>query len=307
VALGDHRALGEAAKHRGIISRRQGRLADSERHLASAYASAIQREDLLLAAETAREQAELYELEGRSRDTLQALVLSHGLFTRLRAQRELLGLQRNVARLETRFYAVVRTWAETIESKDPYTRGHCDRVSELACGLAREMGFDEITMFWFRMGALLHDVGKIVVPTEVLNKNGPLTPEERELIERHPEAGVDLLRDIEFPWDILPMIRGHHERWDGRGYPDRLAGEAIPRSARVLCVADVYDALTTDRPYRAGYSPERALEIMAGDAGKMFDPEMFEAFVGMLARQREAVISQAVLPSAPSVAAPKLA
>ena len=285
-ALGDHRALGEAAKHRGIISRRQGRLADSERHLAAAYASAMQREDLLLAAEAAREQAELYELEGRSRETLQALVLSHGLFTRLRAQRELLGLQRNVVRLETRFYTVVRTWAETIESKDPYTMGHCDRVAELACALAREIGLDEITMFWFRMGALLHDVGKIVVPTEVLNKNGPLTVEERELIERHPEAGVDLLRDIEFPWDILPMIRGHHERWDGTGYPDRLAGEAIPQSARILCVADVYDALTTDRPYRAGFSPARALEIMMADSGRLFDPAILDAFVRMLDRRQ---------------------
>ena len=287
-ALGDQRALGESAKHRGIISRRQGRLADAERHLSAAFASAMQREDLLLAAETAREQAELHELEGRSRETLQALVLSHGLFTRLRAKRELSNLQRRVSRLETRFYDVVRSWAETIESKDPYTRGHCDRVAELACALAADVGFDEITLFWFRMGALLHDVGKIVVPTEVLNKNGPLTPEEREIIERHPEAGVDLLRDIEFPWDILPMIRGHHERWDGTGYPDRLAGEDIPRSARVLCVADVYDALTTDRPYRKGFTHAKTMEIMGADVGRMFDPALFAAFDRMMSARRSA-------------------
>ena len=277
-SLGDQRALGEAAKHRGIIARRKGRLAESEQHLRAAYESAMQREDLLLAAEALREQAELYEVEGRSRDTLQALVQSHRLFTRLRARRELSNLEQRVSRLETRFYFVVRRWAETIESKDPYTRGHCDRVADLACALAREVGFDELTMFWFRMGALLHDVGKVVVPTEVLNKPGRLTPEERELMERHPEAGVDLLRDIQFPWDILPMIRGHHERWDGAGYPDRLAGEAIPRSARVLCVADVYDALTTDRPYRKAFTREEALEIMARDSGKIFEPALFEAF-----------------------------
>lgn len=285
-ALGDQRALGEASKHRGIISRRQGRLADAERHLSAALASADAREDLLLAAETAREQAELYAVEGRSRDTLQALVLSHTLFTRLRAQRDLANLHHQVSRLETRFHDVVRHWAETIESKDPYTRGHCDRVSDLACALAGEVGgFDEITMFWFRMGALLHDVGKIVVPTEVLNKNGPLDPEERELMERHPEAGVDLLRDIEFPWDVLPMIRGHHERWDGTGYPDRLAGEQIHRSARILCVADVFDALTTDRPYRAGFTTERALDIMAADSGRIFEPALFEAFREMIGRR----------------------
>lgn len=277
-AQGDQRALGEAAKHRGIIARRKGRLADAERHLRDAHDSAMAREDLLLAAEAAREQAELYELEGRSRDTLQALLLAHRLFTRLRARRELANLEQRVARLETRFVDVARRWAETIESKDPYTRGHCDRVADLACALAREVGFDEITMFWFRMGALLHDVGKIVVPTEVLNKAGRLTPEERELMERHPEAGVDLLRDIEFPWDIVPMIRGHHERWDGTGYPDRLAADAIPRSARVLCIADVYDALTTDRPYRKAFTRERALEIMAADSGKIFEPAIFEAF-----------------------------
>jgi putative nucleotidyltransferase with HDIG domain len=277
-AADDQRVLGETYKHLGVIARVRGDLDESERRLAEAYDSAMRREDLLLAAETAREQAELFERLGRNRDTLQALSLSHKLFTRLRAERNLADLARRVDRLESRFYDLVRRWAQTIESKDAYTLGHCERVADYACALARDVGFDEMTMFWFRIGAVLHDVGKVVVPSEILNKAGPLTLEERQIMERHAAAGSDLLRNIEFPWDILPMVRGHHERWDGTGYPDRLAGEAIALSARITCVADVFDALTTDRPYRAGFSREKALAMMAADSGRVFDPDLFARF-----------------------------
>ena len=97
-------------------------------------------------------------------------------------------------------------------------------------------------------------------------------------MERHAPAGSDLLRDIEFPWDILPLVRGHHERWDGRGYPDRLAGDDIALSARIVCIADVFDALTTDRPYRRAFSVDEALSMMTKDIGVMFDPELFPRF-----------------------------
>jgi HD-GYP domain-containing protein (c-di-GMP phosphodiesterase class II) len=106
-------------------------------------------------------------------------------------------------------------------------------------------------------------------------------------VERHPVAGVELLQDVEFPWDVIPMVRSHHERWDGTGYPDRLAGDAIPLNARILCVADVFDALTTDRPYRAGFSKEKTLEIMAQDAGKAFDGDILARFQKLLAEQPE--------------------
>jgi HD-GYP domain-containing protein (c-di-GMP phosphodiesterase class II) len=128
------------------------------------------------------------------------------------------------------------------------------------------------------MGALLHDVGKIAVPPEILNKPGPLTPEERAIMERHPDAGVELIDDIEFPWDVRPMVRHHHEAWNGTGYPGRLAGEEIPLSARILCVADVYDALATDRPYRKAFSHARTMDIMQSDAGRIFDPALFTVF-----------------------------
>lgn len=274
----DHRALGETHKYMGIIARTRGNLQQAEAHFETAYTHATRREDLLLAAETARERAELSELMGRNRETLQSLSLSHRLFTQLRSQRNLADLRRRVGRLETRFTDIVTNWAHNIESKDVYTLGHCERVADYACALAGDVGLDEMTMFWFRIGALLHDVGKIVVPSEILNKPGPLSAEERAVMERHAAAGSELLADIEFPWDILPLVRGHHERWDGRGYPDKLSGENIALSARIVCVADVFDALTTDRPYRRAFTVDEALSMMAKDQGTMFDPDLFPRF-----------------------------
>ncbi len=297
--VNDQRALAETNRYLGVIARMRGDMPQAEQRLSDAYADAMRREDLLLAAETAREQAALFEMTDKNAQMLQALSLSHRHFTRLRADRSVTDLERRIGRLERRFYSVVTNWAQTIESADAYTRGHCERVADYACALAREVGFDEITMFWFRIGALLHDVGKIVVPSEILNKPGKLTDEERELIERHAAAGSDLLRDIDFPWDVLPMVRGHHERWDGRGYPDKLAGEEIHLTARITCVADVFDALTTDRPYRAGFTRDQALAIMAKDSGKLFDPELFPLFERMI---RSSTLYRAPLPTTIAVA-----
>jgi putative nucleotidyltransferase with HDIG domain len=266
----------------GVIARTRGSLDDAARYFGTAYDNAMRREDLLLAAETSREQAELYESMGKNRETLQALSKAHQFYTKLRAQTHLADLQKRISRLETRFFDLVARWAGTIESKDAYTLGHCERVADYACALARDVGFDDITMFWFRIGALLHDVGKIVVPIEILNKPGRFTPEEREIMERHAPAGAELLADIDFPWDILPMVRGHHEKWDGTGYPDKLAGENIDITARITCIADVFDALTTDRPYRPGFTVDEALTMMTKDIGKMFDPELFPRFVRIM-------------------------
>lgn len=277
-ALNETRLLAETYKLSGVIARETNRLEEAERFLHMAYDQAMTREDLLLAAETSREQAELYLVLGRNRDTLQALSSAHSLFTRLQARRDLADVTLRLRRLEERFETLVSQWAQSIESKDAYTLGHCERVADYACAIAADLGFDEPARFWFRVGALLHDVGKIVVPVDILNKAGALTPDERAIMERHPTAGVELLRDIDFPWDVLPMIRGHHERWDGHGYPDGLAGEGIPLAARILCVADVFDALTTDRPYRKGYSPSDALRLMQGDVGRQFDPSILTRF-----------------------------
>jgi putative nucleotidyltransferase with HDIG domain len=276
--LSDRRVLAETYKHCGVIAREVGRPEEADMFLRAAFDNAMAQENLLLAAEAAREQAELYTMIYRNREALQALNTSHRLFSQLRAQRNLADVRGRILRLERRFLDLVRQWGQSIESKDRYTHGHCARVAEYACALARELGFDEPTLFWFRVGALLHDVGKIVVPSDILNKNARLTTEERQIIERHAAAGADLLKDIDFPWDVLPMVRHHHERWDGAGYPSRLSGQEIPLSARILCVADVYDALTTHRPYRPARSVDDAIAIMSEDSGRVFDPQILTQF-----------------------------
>ena len=272
--------LGEVYKHYGVICREQKQLDRAEELFSRAASVARDSRDLLLAAETAREQAELYWMQSRNSDTLQALNAAHGWFSQLRAERDLDTIARRNGRLEERFLDVVRKWGESIESKDCYTQGHCVRVADVACMLAASAGFDTKTLFWFRIGALLHDVGKLIVPRAVLNKAGPLNDDEWRIMKRHPEAGVELLADIDFPWDVTSMVRSHHERWDGTGYPDRLGGESIPLAARILCVADVYDALTTNRSYRKGFDHRRAVEIMIeNNANGHFDPAIFELFI----------------------------
>jgi diguanylate cyclase (GGDEF)-like protein/putative nucleotidyltransferase with HDIG domain len=232
----------------------------------------------LLLAETLRERAELYRGEGRNREALQNLNRSHRLFTQLRAKRELANVDQSVSRLEDDFVNVVERWGESIEAKDRYTQGHCLRVANLACAVAATCGIEGQALFWFRIGAMLHDVGKLVVPSEVLNKPGKLDENEWALMRSHTTAGVDMLAGIDFPWDVRPIIESHHERWDGKGYPHGLSGESIPLSARILAVADVYDALTSVRSYKVAMSHETALGIMRRDSGTAFDPEVFAKF-----------------------------
>lgn len=273
-------AFGQAEAHKllGVIARETGDWVVAEEHLNAAARIAEAGGELLLRAETARELAALHWRRHRNRETLQQLNLAHRLFSRLEARRDVSDISQRLHDLEAMFLHIVSMWGQSIESADRYTQGHCERVADRACALASAVGLDGGTLLWFRMGALLHDVGKIVVPPEILNKPGPLTPEERAVMERHPDAGVELIADLEFPWDVRPMVRHHHEAWDGSGYPARLAGEEIPLSARILCVADVYDALATDRPYRPAYSHEETMRIMQEDAGRILDPALFAAF-----------------------------
>lgn len=273
---GDSRARGEIHKHYGVIFRELGREAEAERHLALAAMIAEERKDPLLQAETAREQAVLFWSQSRPPETLRSLNLAHRCFRQLSARRDIADVSERLEALESTFLEIVERWGQSIESADRYTQGHCVRVANYACALARVAGMDEGTLLWFRMGALLHDVGKIVVPAEVLNKPGKYTPEEWALMQQHPDAGVALLADVEFPWDIRPMVRFHHERWMGGGYPTGIAGEEIPLSARVLAIADVFDALTTDRPYRPGLSVEATLQIMEVEMAGHFAPDLFD-------------------------------
>jgi putative nucleotidyltransferase with HDIG domain len=277
--IGDSREEGDAEYVYGIVARAGGDDVSAERHLLRAEEIGIARQDMILQGEIARELSELYRGQGRNRQTLQRLNHAHRLFSQLRARRELADVDRRTAKLENDFLDVVRKWGESIESKDIYTQGHCVRVADLACALWMKANADDDTsLFWFRIGALLHDVGKLMVPAEVLNKPGKLTDEEWQMVRGHPSAGVELLADIEFPWDVRPIVESHHERWDGKGYPHGLAGEAIPLTARVLCVADVYDALTSVRSYKRALTHDEAMEIMGKDVGTQFDPVLFAAF-----------------------------
>jgi putative nucleotidyltransferase with HDIG domain len=154
-------------------------------------------------------------------------------------------------------------------------------------------------MMWFRMGALLHDVGKVSIPLEILTKPGRLDDSEWTVMAQHPVSGVELLEGVEFPWDVRPMIRHHHERWNGSGYPDRIAGETIPLEARILTIADVYDALTTTRSYRAAFPHEKAMEILSSEVGQTVDPGLFELFARDVAPRLEAGTEVGVSVEAP--------
>jgi putative nucleotidyltransferase with HDIG domain len=269
---------GEVFRHVGVIARERGDYVKAAEYLGRAAESAEEGEDLLLKADVAEQLAELYWTQKRHRDMLLHLNQSHALYSRLKAQHRVAQVERRNAALEARFLEMAHNWGDSIESKDHYTQGHCERVAFFACVLADTTGMDSRSLFWFRLGALLHDIGKIIVPTEVLNKAGNLTEEEWAIMKRHPEAGLELVADIDFPGDVRAIIRNHHERWDGKGYPDGLAGEAIPFAARILCVADVYDALTTARSYRDSLSHARAVEVMRSSPGQ-FDPQLLDAFL----------------------------
>ena len=273
---GDILNQAEALRFYGVIYRKSGKPHLAAIHLQRAADIAAQR-DPLLEAEAQRELALVLRELGRNRDALAALNRSHTLFTSLQAQADTADIQGRIDRLETDFLVLVQQWGESIEAKDRYTGGHCLRVADYACRLAEKVGIAPHEMVWFRMGAFLHDLGKIEVPEEVLNKPGRLTDEERAIMERHPVIGEAMLGSVDFPWDIRPMVRSHHERWDGGGYPDRLVGEAIPYSARILRVADVFDALTTARSYRRPLTPAEAMAIMVEDQGS-FDAQIFAAF-----------------------------
>jgi putative nucleotidyltransferase with HDIG domain len=269
---------GEVFRHLGVIALERADYAEAAKFLLQADTHASTTGDLLLKADVAEQLAELYWNQQRHREMLLNLNEAHSLYSQLKAQARIAHIETRNGALESRFLELARHWGNSIESKDRYTQGHCERVAYFGCVLADSAGFNARSIFWFRIGALLHDIGKIIVPIEVLNKPGKLTDEEWAIIKRHPEAGLELVADIDFPGDIRAIIRNHHERWDGAGYPDGLAGEAIPLAARILCIADVYDALTTTRSYRPGLTHERAAGIMRSSPGQ-FDPELLETFL----------------------------
>ena len=188
--------------------------------------------------------------------------------------------QQHSEQLNGLYLSTVETLATAIDAKDDVTHGHIRRVQGAAVALAKELGItDPQLMNAIEAAALLHDTGKIAVPEHILNKPGPLTPAEFEKMKLHAPIGAEILSAIDFPYPVVPIVRHHHENWDGTGYPDGLKGEDIPIGARILSVVDCFDALTSDRPYRQRMTDEASLEILVGRRGKMYDPQVVDLFV----------------------------
>lgn len=191
---------------------------------------------------------------------------------------------------------VVRALTSAIDAKDPYTCGHSDRVARISTRLAQEMGCDDATISTVYLSGLLHDIGKIGIDDNVLRKAGKLTDAEYEHIKLHPELGYKILRDLKQLDPVLPAVLHHHEAWDGTGYPHRLAGEEIPLLARIVAVADSFDAMSSDRPYRQGMPAEKLERILASGAATQWDPRVIAAFLAarddiyqIAHREREAI------------------
>ncbi len=184
------------------------------------------------------------------------------------------------------YAGTVRGLAAALEAKDKYTRGHSDRVALYSAAIARQLHMPESEVEKVEYTGLLHDIGKIGVPDELLSKSGQLRTDEFQRIQQHPVTGAKILSEISFLRDVAATIRCHHERLDGHGYPNGLTEQDIPFHARILAVADAYDAMTSDRPYRRGYPPEEAVRRLLAGSGKQFDPEVVRAFIEHLKEQK---------------------
>src|SRR5713101_6767826 len=191
-------------------------------------------------------------------DFLNKPVNKHELLARVHSLLRLKQFTDELDNAETVLFSL----ALTIEAKDPYTEGHCDRLSKYSVALGEKLGLSQEQLVALRRGGLIHDIGKLAVPEHILLKPGPLTPEERKIMERHTVIGEEICAPLRSFRHVLPIIRHHHEKQDGSGYPDGLKGAQVPLTARILQITDIYDALTTDRPYRKALPQEKAFAIM---------------------------------------------
>jgi putative nucleotidyltransferase with HDIG domain len=188
------------------------------------------------------------------------------------------GLQNSTSELRMAYDETIEGWSRAMDLRDRETEGHSLRVTEWTLRLAHRLGIGPEEMVHLRRGALLHDIGKIGVPDEILHKPGKLTAEEWAIMRQHPSFAHDMLVPIRYLGKALEIPFCHHEKWDGTGYPRGLQGIQIPLAARIFAVADVWDALTSDRPYRKAWSKKRALEYIRTQSGRHFDPEVVKAF-----------------------------
>lgn len=206
-------------------------------------------------------------------------------------------LQRERMRLERISTATLEALVNALEAKDPYLRGHSARIADLSATVAAEFGLADEDVESVRIAGRLHDIGKIGTREAVMNKQGPLTPEEFEHVKQHVVIGSQILAPLNHLGSVIGFVRSHHERWDGSGYPDGVAGEAIPIGARVIGAAEVYDALSTSRPYQEKLTPEQAVQRMADLAGTVLDPRVYEALRTVVNRRRTLVFLDDDAPS----------
>ena len=266
-ALGARDAKADAYRILGMMYRDTGRTALGEARLRAAIELAGSSASILGEAEARRELAILCQASDRNHEALRLLNDAYGLFRRLEARMDIVNVGGKVAELEATYLAVVREWGRSIEKNDVSTFGHSERVARHAVCLARALGLDEHAETTVMLGAYLHDLGKLRVPYEILSKPGPLSRDEQALVRMHPVWGVELLSDVEFPWDIKPIIRWHHERCDGTGYPDGLQGDEIPLTAQIVGIVEVYDALVNPRPGDTPLPPDVALACIESSRG----------------------------------------
>ena len=187
---------------------------------------------------------------------------------------------RHVSQLNEMYLSTIEALAMAVDAKDQITHGHIRRVQSYAVQLAKRVGVaDEKQLKAIEAAALLHDMGKLAIPEHILNKPGKLTPAEFEKMKRHADLGADLLSSVRFPYPVVPIVRHHHENWDGTGYPAAISGTDIPIGARILSVVDCFDALTSDRPYRPRLSVEDAFDILKERRGTIYDPLIVDTFL----------------------------
>jgi putative nucleotidyltransferase with HDIG domain len=206
--------------------------------------------------------------------------LAYGIATlRTRAERRRLeeAQHRSAEQLQRSLLQTIQAIALTVEKRDPYTAGHQQAVARLAAAIARELGLEPGRIEGIRLGAMIHDIGKVYVPAEILNRSGKLSAQEFEIIKSHPQVGYDIIQGVEFPWPVREMVLQHHERLDGSGYPHGLQGDAITPEARILAVADVVEAISAHRPYRPARGLEAALAAIGAGRGTLFDPAAVDA------------------------------
>jgi putative nucleotidyltransferase with HDIG domain len=192
-------------------------------------------------------------------------------------------VQRSNSELSQAYDETIEGWSHALDLRDHETEGHTQRVTEMTVALAREAGLDEAELLQVRWGSLLHDIGKMGIPDRILLKPGPLTDEEWVIMKKHPTFAWEMISPIRYLHTALDIPYCHHEKWDGTGYPRGLRGAQIPIPARIFAVVDVYDALTSDRPYRKAWSKENTLDHIREQSGKHFDPEVVDTFLKVIA------------------------